>query len=230
MSKAVMNSFASSGLDGEIAPGAVGPARSFPHSCNEPPLSARLHLKRATDAAHRRLDGGLSRFELSDSDGYRRFLLVHAMALPPMERALAAGGFDRQCAGWTGGQRRRALHDDLAGLGMERVPYDAVPAVRGATAWGVAYVLEGSRLGGKLLARRVAAGGNPRAIGNARFLNSPATVAWPRFVERMEGALSSRDDLTAALAGASMAFATFNAAFEYVAGAENEDTGGDHER
>ena len=215
---------APSGLDGKIAPGAAGPARSLSPSCDEPSPSARWHLKRATDAAHERLDTGLSRFELSDANGYRRFLLVHAVAFPPLERALADGGFDHQCSGWATGQRRHALSDDLLGLDIESVAYTEVPAVRGATAWGVAYVLEGSRLGGKLLARRVAAGGNPRAIGNARFLNSPATVPWSRFIERLDGALASQDDLAAAAAGASMAFATFNAAFEGVAGAESEST------
>ena len=190
--------------------------RSRRMACNDERVSARWHLKRATDAAHRRLDLGLSGFDLSDIDDYRRFLNVHAIALPSLESALAANGFEEQCPGWMEGRRSAALMRDLAGLGGTSCEPDAARQVGGATAWGTAYVLEGSRLGAKLLARRVTAGGIPDALANARFLNHPASVAWPCFLNRMEHALSAPGALRAATNGARMAFAAFNDALDRI--------------
>ena len=206
------------GPDGAIARNAVPPAGSLSQSRDETPRSQRRRLKEATDAAHRRLDAALSRFDLADAGDYGRFLAVHALALPCLEEALAQGGFDLACPGWSGGRRGAALLADLAGLGREPGACPTAPAVRGAEAWGVAYVLEGSRLGGKVLARRVTRGGGPAARANARFLNAPAALPWSRFVERMERALPSPADGDAAIRGALMAFATFEEAVARFAG------------
>lgn len=215
-SLAPMTSPASSGPDGILTSRAASPVGSLPSLAEDPPRSARWHLREATDASHRSLDAALSRFDLSDAGDYRRFLAIHAMVLPPLEGALARADFERSCRGWRDSGRGRALRKDLVGLGIEPVVLRIVPRVSVAGAWGVAYVLEGSRLGGKILARRVAAGGEPLAIGNARFLSCASILPWPRFVERLEEALASRCDLGAAIEGARMAFAMFEDALERV--------------
>ena len=87
-----------------------------------------------------------------------------------------------------------------------------------AAAWGVAYVLEGSRLGGRVLARRAAAGGHPLVAGNMRFLRASPAIAWADFLQRMEAALASTRDTDGAIEGARTAFSLFELALARVAG------------
>jgi heme oxygenase len=78
------------------------------------------------------------------------------------------------------GDRRRAhlLIADLGALGVAE-PRGPVPAQQGAGcfagAFGALYVIEGSRLGGRLLARQVSAAVGDAATGALRFLGSDGT-------------------------------------------------------
>ena len=177
--------------------------------------SARAHLKAATDPVHERLDADLSAFDLADFVQYGRFLVIHAMALPPLEEALAAGdriGFRTRCPDWAGGARTRALRDDLMGLGLSPPRPLAVADADDVEAWGVAYVLEGSRLGGRVLARRAAAGSHPQVVANMRFLTASPTMPWQGFLALMETALRTPEDRHRAVAGARTAFGAFDEA------------------
>jgi heme oxygenase len=110
-------------------------------------------LRAATAPDHDRVDAAYGAFDLADRTRYAVFLRAHARALPAAEAALAArpGLPDF---------RRRAplLADDLAALG-EPAPAPlrfALPEGE-AAGWGALYVVEGSRLGGIMLARSVPA-------------------------------------------------------------------------
>ena len=72
----------------------------------------------------------------------------------------------------------------------------------------MAYVLEGSRLGGALLARRAAASGDERVLANRRFLTHGRPRLWPDFVVRLD-ALIDEANLAEAVAGANVAFALY---------------------
>lgn len=116
--------------------------------------SASATLRATTGADHERVDAAFAGFDLADREGYRGFLLAHARALPAAEAVLAA------VPGLPAFRPRTPLiAADLAAFG-ETMPAPLPFAVPGgdAGAWGALYVVEGSRLGGTLLARSVAEG------------------------------------------------------------------------
>ncbi len=118
-------------------------------------------LRSATKADHERLDGLFERFDLGDAQAYRRFLIAHARALPAAEAAIAV---DPPLDGWQ--PRAALLAADLNELGVASPsPLTGFDLPDEAARWGAIYVLEGSRLGGALLSRRVAAGLPRRYLG-----------------------------------------------------------------
>lgn len=117
-------------------------------------MSAMAELRSRTMGGHARVDECYSRFDLADRDQYRSFLLAHALVLPGLEQVIAEHpdlpAFRR---------RTSLLADDLRALGEpmpEALNYEK--PMRGGHLWGVLYVVEGSRLGGGLLAQRVGHG------------------------------------------------------------------------
>lgn len=117
------------------------------------PRSAVAELRRATAASHDAVDAAFGAHDLSDRAAYRAFLLAHARALPAAEAAMAALDFAHTLS-----PRTPLLAADLAALG-EPMPAPLPFAVEDdAARWGVLYVVEGSRLGGAMLAKQVPAG------------------------------------------------------------------------
>lgn len=114
---------------------------------------AHLRLRAATAGDHARVDEAFARYDLAEPASYAAFLTAHARVLPSVERAVDPGALLHAWKGRTG-----ALSADLAALG-HALPEPTPFAVAGEAArWGALYVIEGSRLGGALLARRVGAG------------------------------------------------------------------------
>ncbi|MBB4155207.1 heme oxygenase [Sphingomonas jinjuensis] len=115
-------------------------------------MSLVQRLRADTAADHDRVDARYAGFELSDRRDYARFLIAHARALPAVEGALATR------AGLPPFRERTSLlAADLADLGEPMPePFD-IGLATDAEAWGALYVIEGSRLGGAMLARRVPA-------------------------------------------------------------------------
>lgn len=107
----------------------------------------RLALREATMDDHRRVDDLFAGFSLSSSDDYAAFLKAHAMALGALEPAAKVTS-----------PRFPLLASDLAELKENAPPSLPQPAVASeAFRWGLLYALEGSRLGGAMLARQVRA-------------------------------------------------------------------------
>lgn len=127
------------------------------------PMSAALILRARTAARHDEVDAAYAAFALDDASGYRAFLLAHARALPAAEAALAS---TPQLPEWR--PRTPLLADDLATLGLPLPPPLPFAVTGAAFAWGVLYVVEGSRLGGAMLARQVDPG-LPRRYLDATF-------------------------------------------------------------
>jgi heme oxygenase len=166
-------------------------------------------LRRATRARHQRLDtaitGSFSR------DRYVAFLRASLAAIdaiePAIERWRPAGA----------APSRERLRADLIALG-EPAPAAAAAEVLADidAALGAAYVLEGSALGGQVLARRVEA-----ALGDAptRYLaphGGPATgVRWRQFLVELErhGAAAPASARARACAAACATFDRFIDAF-----------------
>lgn len=145
----------------------------------------RLRLRAATSPLHERVDAAFSSFELGSLDGYRAFLRAHAQVLVPLEIELEASGIETLLVDWPQRSRRRQLLADLAELD-DSAPWpesSATPQEPG-WCWGAVYVIEGSRLGGRVLAKRVAEA-NPNAP--LRYLGfSDAMPSWPAFIDQLD--------------------------------------------
>lgn len=164
-----------------------------------PKSSIRMALRGATAAEHETVDAAFGRFDLASAGSYAQFLMAHARVLGPLESAVA-GLWDASIA------RLPLLEADLAELGTV-VPSDAAfGPMSDARRWGMLYVLEGSRLGGGILAERVAAGLPVRYLSATHEDGS-----WRRFGDALELAGASQgaawhEDV---VSGARMAFAHF---------------------
>ena len=98
------------------------------------------------------MDAAFGGYALDDRAGYAAFLTAHARALPAAEARMATLPFAATLA-----MRTPLLAADLAALGLAVPPALPLPDRDAAAAWGTLYVVEGSRLGGAMLARGVPA-------------------------------------------------------------------------
>lgn len=170
-------------------------------------------LRESTRPDHDRVDAAFARFDLGDPVDYREFLLAQASALLPIEAALTAAGVQEVVCDWPQRQRASRILADLAGLGLGTPRALEAPQL-GSTAQmlGALYVVEGSRLGGAMLARRV-----PAHLP-CRFLSDSDSSRWRSLVALIDHELASPAGQAAALASARAAFALFEAAAHAQAG------------
>ena len=101
---------------------------------------------------------------------------------------------------------------DLADLGLS-VPSAARPPSLGGDAnqFGVLYVLEGSRLGAKVLIRLLASPGLQTLFPLRYLRHGEGLPLWPTFVEQLESSAAVRRSPADAIAGAHTAFGWFAA-------------------
>ncbi len=173
--------------------------------------AAHQALRAGTAEAHERLDGLFERFDLGSREGYVRFLTAHAAALLPMEAALDAAGAERVIADWPERRRGPMIRADLAALGAplpDPVPAPELPeGADPAAIAGAVYVLEGSRLGGRMLERQVAPG-----LPRAYLLPPQDRGHWPKMLEKLEALLYEPATMPTAIAAALAVFAVFERA------------------
>jgi heme oxygenase len=166
---------------------------------------AHARLRTATRGLHDSLDRQIVPSTLADRASYVRFLSMN-WACASIEPALAEAGVHRLLPDWNQRQRRFALADDLEALGARpaRFRLEAIDVDAG-TIFGWCYVLEGSRLGARLILRTVEASDDPEVRGTTRFLSHGAgTNFWASFTR----ALSQIDHDEAAIAKACAAART----------------------
>jgi heme oxygenase len=165
-------------------------------------MSAVSLLRSRTAAAHEVVDAAFGRFDLHDPTDYRRFLTAHGRALPVAEA--------RAAAVWPGLRRRTPLLTaDLAALGMPTDLIVSTEAGAGPAQFGALYVVEGSRLGGGMLAGRVGDG-----LPHAYLTATHAPGEWRAIRAAIDAAASGRDEAwhEALVTGALDTFAIYAAA------------------
>lgn len=178
-------------------------------------MTASDRLRDATAAAHAAVEHGFDwRARMADRDGYRQVLAslhgFHAAWEPRAAAALADPAF------FDPRRRLHLLSDDLRRLGMTepvlaRRPATPVPPMPDrAAALGSLYVVEGSTLGGRAIARHVAASlglgpgdGLDYHLGHGT-LSGPL---WRALRQRLDHALRTPAELDAAVAAALATFA-----------------------
>lgn len=160
------------------------------------PDSVRHRLRRATAQDHERVDELFSRFSLESQADYTAFLQAHARAVGALEPAAAPMH-----------PRLSLLADDLAALDAP-MPSPLPLEDKGGEGfrWGLLYALEGSRLGGAMLARRVAPD-LPRAYLSAVHEKG----GWAAFQQALDAAAAEGGAawVEDAARGAAAAFALF---------------------
>jgi len=171
-------------------------------------------LRAEGGALHQQVDATFGRYALQTRPHYVAFLQAHAQALMGLEVLLERSGVERLLPDWAERRRTSVLGDDLQHLGAVRpAPVAFERTLDEGECWGVAYVLEGSRLGSRLLDRHVGES-DDEAVREARAYlgHVPPKAAWPQFLERLDHA--GRDPLLhpGMLAGQRLAFEVFLAA------------------
>lgn len=178
--------------------------------------SRRFALKRATDAAHARVEGIITSAGMFASlDGYRRYLSATLAVRTRYENLLDASGAAAVWPAWPG---RRVAHlvaqdlDDLRGA-HPAIAEKADRLLNPAELLGALYVLEGSSLGARVLSRSVHVFG-ASAVHGARHLHAQAGDAaiWRDFLSVLDSAATPPCHVTAVLVFADFADAYARAA------------------
>ncbi len=156
----------------------------------------RERLRRISAAWHQGVDDVFSTYPLSTPEGYGRFLQAHAQALFPLEEAFERAGIERLLPDWQTRRRRFALAADLEALGM---PVPVPPALEiptdDAWLWGAAYVMEGSRMGSRMLGKRMQEGDRAWSHGALGYLcHRLDEPLWPRFVKELDAQAGQLDE------------------------------------
>ncbi|MGM0982038.1 MAG: biliverdin-producing heme oxygenase [Pseudomonadota bacterium] len=176
-----------------------------------PPLARQL--RDATREAHRALDHHPALQRLLATTLTREDYAASLLALYPAHAALETAvceEIERLGLGLEMPRRLARLADDLGSLGLtpQAAAVNALyPPGSVATLVGRLYVLEGSRLGGRVIAERLRRTLGPE-VPHAFFSLDMAPGEWLRRLAELE-ALCPHDDRDAAEAGAHEAFARF---------------------
>ncbi|WP_152045289.1 biliverdin-producing heme oxygenase [Aureimonas psammosilenae] len=120
--------------------------------------SLRRRLREETRASHERLDGSFGGLERNgDLRDYGRFLRVNEACLAGAGAALEASGLLLRLPEVSTSARQAAASADLKAMDLRPIapPLFPLPRPNLAEAIGIAYVLEGSRLGARQILKRL---------------------------------------------------------------------------
>jgi len=202
-------------------PEVSGTAPGGPEFGASPAVDPLAALRAATADTHARLD---SQLPLSrDAAGivdYAWHVATIGAWLADIDRLpIAADGWP---AGWQQRQqaRRARVAADLEALpDSDLSPMQPEPAELPSTvlpegfAWGVAYVVEGSQLGGHLLYRRLQERLAPHPLHYLRGDDRSGPSPWPRFTAALRAAMTTPAQVQATTDGAQWAFASLSERF-----------------
>ena len=196
----------------------LGTTGGMPPTRAQTAPTPRAALRDATRVHHERVEAAVDLpARTRDRDTYRALLASLLGLFRPLERQLAALPWRE--AGLDLGAHRRAalLRADVADLGgdPDAVPDAPVPATPAlADGFGALYVLEGSALGGQILAREAEAALELGGVGTRFFRgDGRATGAgWRAFGRALDGYLVTPERLGRARQTAEATFDAFEQA------------------
>lgn len=164
-------------------------------------------LREATREAHERLDALFMGFDLSQPDGYRRFIGAQASAMLPVEAALDAGGAEGVVADWPDRRRGALLAADAHALDLVPRPVGAPTLANPAAQASALYVIEGSRHGARHLRRMV-----PQGMPSAFLDAEQVPGRWAVLLDRIDTILYDDDACEVATGTALTIFGLFEQA------------------
>ena len=178
----------------------------------------RAALRDATRAHHERVEAAVDLpGRTRDRETYRALLASLLGLFGPLERRLAALPWHAAGVDLDAHRRAGLLRADVAALGGDpgAVRDAAVPPLASlADGFGALYVLEGSALGGQILAREAEAALGLGGVGT-RFFRSdgrPPGAAWRAFGRALDGYLVTPERLAHARRTAEATFDAFEQA------------------
>jgi heme oxygenase len=173
----------------------------------------RSSLRAATSDLHRQLDDLVAVLDLTRPEHYGRFLQASASALIGVETLLDKAGVVRLLPDWAQRRRTDAVLHDLESMHLTAQPYELRRALPSdAEMWGMLYVLEGSRMGARLLLKRVLSSANMHLQSATAYLAANDATLWRTFVDQLEKAPAAADQ-SATNAAAVYTFAIFQRTF-----------------
>lgn len=179
--------------------------------------SLRDTIREATRRSHARLDAAINWVDLCRPDYYASFLRGQAEALLPLESALERHGIHDLLPDWESRRRTPALEHDLAALdiGVDPLPVPRLGPENDLTPelLGITYVLEGSRMGARVILSRIAEQPDAAIIGATAFLRHGfGRRLWPTFLATLESSFAAHAHPERLIAGAQLAFGMFECA------------------
>jgi heme oxygenase len=162
---------------------------------------------------HARLDRIMNLSCVGDTLRLGRLLTIHYDALTRLVPALERAGAEHLCPGWEGRSRLAALEEDLTVLGTRPHRFPAYPPsfTTEPEIWGALYALEGSRLGNRIILRRVMECGSEDERLATQFLAERLEdrTAWDEFVAQLDGLHYGGEAFELAVLGAERVFETY---------------------
>ncbi|MFL9840618.1 biliverdin-producing heme oxygenase [Sphingomonas sp. ST-64] len=168
------------------------------------PSSARHALRLQTAADHDRVDRAYATFDLRSRGGYRAFLRAQAEPFLTVEAAIDRFDPSAVVGDWPERRRGGLLRADLAELGDPEPDLADMSISTHERALGAIYVLEGSRLGGAMLARSV-----PEDLPGRFIRSAPAPKRWRDLVGLLDVYLMTACQREMAVSAAREVFALF---------------------
>ena len=115
-------------------------------------------LRKHTKKLHEELDKAFITIDLQNQNDYEKFLNIHAWAIIPLEKKLRESENFLLIPSAEKRLRSQTIKNDLAQLGLS-LPQTSLPTMSYINAVseiaGIMYVLEGSRLGAKVLVKQI---------------------------------------------------------------------------
>lgn len=173
----------------------------------------RLRLREATASLHAHVDEHMGSFLRQGREGYAQFLTASARAVLPLERALLNAGVSDIISDWPSRSRSAALLADMSTLSDAPPSYDDYDDARlreEAYMMGVLYVLEGSRLGARVLLRMIESEPDHGCRLTTHYLShGQGLPLWTTFLSSLEASADVRRNTDLAIGGATAAFKLF---------------------
>jgi heme oxygenase len=159
------------------------------------------------------LDARLGVLDLRRLRDYRTFLEISATALLPLEAALVSAHVERMFPDWDRRSRSDAILADIARLGGIVRRSSAPEALGSGGILGTMYVLEGSRLGARVLLRRALESSHPEVLEAGAYLShGVGSNFWQSFNTTLEFHGARLSDHRPVVRAARRAFDLFAAA------------------
>lgn len=147
----------------------------------------RFHLREQTKAAHQRLDDMVG--PVGSTERYRAFVAASYAHRQAVEDYLQRVAWSDLSGEWRPTRITALIAQDLVDLGLSRPPVEPLVLSNDiACGIGVAYVLEGSALGARLIARMAAALGFGASHGARHLAGQERGLGnWRDFLVLVEG-------------------------------------------